>query len=79
MQGAFIFHMDDTNNMKRKTFAIYLLLAACSILCPAAEPLDIGARRELFVDDFLIEKLDGVQLRMHHPQPREVTMRFDQP
>ncbi len=79
MQGAFIFHMDDTNNMKRKTFAIYLLLAACSLLCPAAEPLDIGARRELFVDDFLIEKLDGVQLRMHHPQPREVTMRFDQP
>ena len=29
---------------------------------------DIGTRRELFVDRFLVEKLDGVRLKMHHPR-----------
>ena len=28
---------------------------------------DIGSRRELFVDLYLIDKLDGVYLKMHHP------------
>ena len=45
----------------------------------AAEPIDIGSRRELFVDRRLIEKLDGVRLERHRPQPREVVMRFDKP
>lgn len=30
-------------------------------------PVEIGSRRELFVDRMLIESVDGVQLRMHHP------------
>ena len=37
----------------------------------AAEPVDaveIGSRRELFVDDLLIGKLDGTRLKMHQPQ-----------
>ena len=44
-----------------------------------AEPIDIGSRRELFVDRHLIEKLDGVRLQLHRPQPREVAMEFDLP
>lgn len=36
--------------------------AAC-----ADEPVNIGSRRELFVDRLLIEKMDGVDLRLHHP------------
>lgn len=31
--------------------------------------LDIGSRRELFVDRFLLDALDGVAFRLHHPQP----------
>ena len=31
------------------------------------EPIDIGARRELFVDDLIIGKLDGTKLKMHEP------------
>ncbi len=48
----------------------------------AAEPtaIDIGSRRELFVDDFLIDKLTGeAELHMHHPTPREVAIVHDAP
>lgn len=39
----------------------------------------IGSRLELFVDDWLIEQLQGVSLRMHHPIPREIALEFDRP
>jgi hypothetical protein len=29
--------------------------------------LDIGSRRELFVDRFLIDRLDNTQLKLHEP------------
>jgi len=31
------------------------------------QPIDIGSRRELFVDKLLIERMDDVELRLHHP------------
>ena len=41
---------------------------------------DIGSRRELFVDDHLIERLTGcAELRLHHPQPREIVIEHDAP
>ncbi|MFN7563163.1 MAG: hypothetical protein ACK5TH_15380, partial [Prosthecobacter sp.] len=46
----------------------------------AAEPIDIGSRRELFVDDFLIEKLTGkAEQRLHQPQPKEIAITHDAP
>ncbi len=46
----------------------------------SGEPLNIGSRRELFVDDFLIEKLSGeAELRLHHPTPRELAIVHDAP
>ena len=44
-----------------------------------ANVLEIGSRRELFVDDFLIERLDGARRVLHHPTPREVSLVRDQP
>ncbi|HUG91182.1 MAG TPA: hypothetical protein VML55_10125 [Planctomycetaceae bacterium] len=41
--------------------------------------IDIGARRELFVDRQLIDRLAGVELRLHPPQRAETVLRFDQP
>ncbi len=42
--------------------------------------LNIGSRRELFVDDFLIERLtDGARLQLHHPMPREIALVHDAP
>jgi hypothetical protein len=61
------------------------LLAAALPLLPGAEPaspaaaLDIGSRRELFVDDYLIASLTGVELTLHKPEPREVVLVCDQP
>jgi hypothetical protein len=47
---------------------------------PAPTPIDIGSRRELFVDDFLIERLGGgAALRLHHPEPREIVLVLDAP
>lgn len=44
-----------------------------------AQVIDIGSRRELFVDRSLIETLDSVRLQLHHPQPREVSVVHDAP
>ena len=41
------------------------------------DTIDIGSRLELFVDDWLIEKMRGADLRLHHPVPREVAITFD--
>ncbi|HOK79665.1 MAG TPA: hypothetical protein PK303_02290, partial [bacterium] len=40
---------------------------------------NIGNRLELFVDDWLIEKKQGVELKLHHPVPQEVVMEFNMP
>jgi len=40
---------------------------------------NIGSRLELFVDDWLIEGMEGVELRMHSPVPREIALRLDRP
>jgi hypothetical protein len=34
-----------------------------------ASPLEIGSRRELFIDHFLIDALRGTQLKLHSPLP----------
>ncbi|MEX2577812.1 MAG: hypothetical protein WD342_02045 [Verrucomicrobiales bacterium] len=63
----------------------FLCAIAASLLagpCPssAQEATDIGSRRELFVDDTLIDRLAGdADLRMHHPVPREVVLEHDAP
>lgn len=46
----------------------------------AAEPIDLGTRRELMVDDFLFDKIEGgASLRMHHPVPHDVAINHDAP
>ena len=43
------------------------------------EVCDIGSQRELFVDRYLIDTLDGTSLKLHQPQPAGVAIRYDQP
>lgn len=46
----------------------------------AANPIDIGSRRELFVDDHLIDHLSGsAERRLGRPVPRERVLTFDAP
>ena len=40
---------------------------------------NINSRLEPFVDDWLIEKMNGVSLQMHRPIPREVVLEFSRP
>ncbi len=41
--------------------------------------IDIGSRRELFVDDYLIASMDGAALKVQRPQPHEVVFTTDAP
>ena len=41
--------------------------------------IDIGTRRELFVDRYLIERLDGARLKLHEPCSGGVALWFDEP
>jgi hypothetical protein len=60
-----------------KRLACILLFAV--IGSGVAEVIDLGTRRELFVDRFLIEKLDGAQLRLHEPHRDGIALKFDKP
>ncbi len=40
---------------------------------------DIGSRLELFVDHYLIERMDGLSLRMHEPVNAGTVLAFDRP
>lgn len=53
--------------------AVALLCATASLI--AAEPLDIGSRLELFVDDYVIGELQGdAKLHLHKPEPKQVVL-----
>jgi len=59
--------------------AVGLMCATCGIAA-GAEPINIGSRLELMVDDYLIERMDGgAELRLHHPTPQEVVIVHDAP
>jgi len=45
----------------------------------AGEAVQLGSQRELFVDHFLIETMDGVELRLHEPQREGIAVKFDRP
>lgn len=66
--------------------ACALLVVAFGHLSPiassrafAAEPINIGERRELFVDDFLIEKSNHLEFRLQSSVPREIVLTHDAP
>lgn len=42
-------------------------------------PLEIGSRRELFADRYLIDRLDNASLKLHPPRDEGEVLRYDQP
>jgi hypothetical protein len=46
---------------------------------PDDQVLQLGNRRELFVDHYLIEKLNGSGIRLHHPHDEGIVMYFNNP
>lgn len=66
--------------MKRSFVILFGILMAPFAPSFAAEPVDIGSRPQLLVDDHLIEKLSGgARLKLHRPLPKEIVMTFDKP
>jgi hypothetical protein len=62
------------------TWSVVLGFAVLGVAPSEGAPvLDIGSRLELFVDHYLIDTMKGVDLQLHHPEPRETVLRFDQP
>lgn len=55
-----------------------LLTPACALLA-AAQVLELGSRRELFVDHWLIERMAGAELRLAQPVDAGVALRLDAP
>lgn len=56
-----------------------LLAAGWPLLSGGADIPDLGSRRELFVDRFLIESLRGAELRLHEPRDEGNVLPFDAP
>ena len=52
----------------------FALLPFC---LPASDAIELGSRRELFVDHFIIDKMDGVRLQMHEPRREGIAVKFD--
>jgi hypothetical protein len=68
--------------MKHALALVVTLLLSSMTDLHAAEgdaAIDIGSRRELFVDDHLIETLRDARRQLHHPTPREIAIVHDAP
>ena len=65
--------------MKLSAQCLILAVLRCTVIGAAAEPVKLETRRELFVDDYLVESLRDTRLVLHHPEPREIVLRFDRP
>ena len=57
-----------------------VLIDATEVLRSASIVANIGSRRELFIDDALVERISGrATLRLHHPEPQEIAIVHDAP
>ena len=44
-----------------------------------SEVIHLENKRELFVDYYLTDDFDGTALKLHHPAPANVAIKYDQP
>ncbi len=65
--------------LKRASLILAVLAFAVPGMGIFGAPLPISDRLELFVDDYLIDRMDNTQLRLHEPCEAGVALRFDQP
>ena len=75
---------DRANSSVMRTPPFFLRTLVCCLiplpgLLTGEEVIDIGSRRELFVDHFLIDQLEGSGLQLHSPQPAERVLTLNLP
>ena len=56
---------------------IIVFVVFCPLMSIGQGIIDLGNKRELFVDNYLIEKLDNLSLQLHEPVLRDVSFKFD--
>jgi hypothetical protein len=64
------------------TLRFFVLVGGCAgllIAVTAAEPIAFKNRRELFVDDFLVEEVSHLESRLGTPLPAGTALKLDQP
>ena len=54
-----------------------LILLLIYNLVSAAEPINVESKRELFIDDFLIESLQNAEIRLSTPRDEGPVHKFD--
>ena len=74
-------HPDPVSLLRLRLPALsWLAFALVSSLSAAtSEAIDLGSRRELFVDEFLVASRSGVEFQLHPPVRREVVLVRDAP
>ena len=65
--------------MKHFKRCLPLLVTFAGMCAVAAEPVTLGSRRELFVDEHLISSMKGVKLVMQKPEAQQVALVCDAP
>jgi hypothetical protein len=66
---------------------IHLAIITCTIVSflvsfsenSVAQVIDLGNKRELFVDSYLIDKLEGLRVTLHTPRDEGAVFSFDKP
>lgn len=56
--------------MMKKLFSILIVVAFCFPVASVAQVgdvIELGDRREIFVDQYLLANMEGVELELHHP------------
>ena len=56
-----------------------VVIAALATAEQHGPPIELGSRRELFVDHVLIDRLDGATLKLHEPVSGGTAIRIDRP
>ena len=59
--------------------SVVVVLLGSTTATAAENPIEIGSRRELFVDRYLIGDLKNATLQLHAPQPAGIALTWDQP
>jgi hypothetical protein len=60
-------------------FLSLILFTPSFLFSQNASPIELGSKLELFVDNFLIDSLDGASLVMHHPRDEGEVLKFYYP
>ena len=63
-----------------RLFSLFsIVIIFIPIISKSSEPLHLNSDRELFVDYYLIDKLHGTKLLLHHPHDEGAVLYFDKP